>query len=136
MSERPEEQENKQASATEEEKPADEEQSGDGEPTAEELERREGGKQEIDDSLPFENQTDRMESESKPFLGGETKATPAGPLPALSLVAIGAFIAIFTGAFFGLWTAVGGALGVFVGIVAGTALAFGVLKVLADHKRS
>ena len=88
-----------------------------------------------DDSLPFEGATDTAESQAAPLMGGDTISTPVGPLPSLSLLAVAAFIVVFCVAFFALWSLIGGALGIFAGIVVGTALAFAALKLLADRER-
>jgi len=76
----------------------------------------------------------RLQDEAEPLLGGRAVKTPAGPLPTLSLVGIAAFIIVFCVAFFGLWALLGG-IGILVGIIVGTALGLGAMKLIADRAR-
>lgn len=75
-----------------------------------------------------------LQDEAEPLLGGRDVKTPAGPLPTLSLVGMAAFVIVFCIAFFGLWALLGG-IGILVGIVLGTALGLGAMKLLADRAR-
>ncbi|MEJ7875448.1 MAG: hypothetical protein WKF62_02220 [Solirubrobacterales bacterium] len=75
-----------------------------------------------------------LQDEAEPLLGGRGVSTPAGPLPTLSLVGMAVFVAVFCIAFFALWALLGG-IGILVGIVVGTALGLGAMKLLADRAR-
>jgi len=75
-----------------------------------------------------------LERHAEPLLQGSSLKTPVGAVPALSIVGIVAFIVVFCLAFFGLWALLGG-FGLFLGILVGTALGFGAMKLLADRAR-
>ena len=74
----------------------------------------------------------RLQDEAEPLLGGREVKTPTGPVPTLSLVGMAAFVVVFCIAFFGLWALLGG-IGILVGMVVGTALGLGAMKLLADR---
>jgi hypothetical protein len=73
-----------------------------------------------------------LERHGEPLLEGSEVETPLGALPKRSLLAMAVFVLVFCAAFFGLW-ALFGNLGILLGLVAGTALGLGSMKLLADR---
>ena len=87
------------------------------------------------DEAGLEDTGDALEEHAGPLLQGSELKTPVGGVPTRSLLAMAVFIAIFCVAFFGLWALLGN-LGIFLGILAGTALGLGAMKLLADRERT
>lgn len=87
------------------------------------------------DEAGMEDTGHALEHHAEPLLRGSEVKTPVGPVPSRSLVAMAAFVAIFCLVFFGLWALLGN-LGIFLGILAGAALGFGGMKLLADRERA
>ncbi len=68
---------------------------------------------------------------AEPLLGGSEVSTPLGGIPMLSIAGIVAMVVVFCVAFFVVWALIDGSLGIFLGILAGTALGMGAMKLLA-----
>lgn len=118
-----------------EESRGDEKASGDGEPTAEELEEGDARPGGDDEPGAFDNAAGKMSDQAAPLLEGKAAATPAGPLPVSSLAGIAAFLGVFLVVFFAFWAWLGG-IGIVLGMIVGAALGFGAVKLLADRARS
>lgn len=69
---------------------------------------------------------------AKPLLEGSKVGPDDKSVPMRFLLSAGAFIAILLVCFFGFWALLGG-LGIFVGVVVGTALGLGAMKLMADR---
>lgn len=76
-----------------------------------------------------------LEHHAEPFLQGSEVKTPVGAVPSRSLVAMAAFIVVFCVVFFALWGLLG-SLGILLGLLAGPALGFVAMKLLADRERA
>ena len=73
-----------------------------------------------------------LETHGEPLLEGAEIRTPIGGLPTRFLLAMAAFVVVFCIAFFAFWGLLGN-LGILLGILAGTALGLGAVKLLADR---
>ena len=87
------------------------------------------------DEAGLEDTGGSLERHGEPLLQGSEVKTPVGGVPARSLLAMAAFVIVFCVAFFGLWALLGN-LGILLGIIAGAALGFGAMKLLADRERT
>ena len=87
------------------------------------------------DEAGLEDTGGALEHHAEPFLQGSDVKTPVGAVTSRSLVAMAAFIVIFCAVFFALWGLLGN-LGIFLGILAGAALGFVAMKLLADRERT
>ena len=73
-----------------------------------------------------------LQERAEPLLEGPKVSSRAGGLPTRSLLAILAFVVVFCLAFFALWGLLGG-IGILAGLIVGTALGLGAMKLLADR---
>ena len=86
------------------------------------------------DEAGLEDTGEALEKHSTPLLEGPHVETPIGDLPTRSLLAMFTFVMVFCAAFFLLWALLGN-IGILLGILAGTALGLGAMKLLADRAK-
>jgi hypothetical protein len=84
------------------------------------------------DEAGLEDTGGALERHSEPLLEGSEVRSPVGALPTRSLLAMAVFVLVFCAAFFALWGLLGN-IGILLGLIAGTALGLGAMKLMADR---